>query len=52
MLKLSNDILQFFWAADTIILRSQKWIRWKIGKFDGESVVGNLALPQEVKVKL
>jgi hypothetical protein len=35
LIKLSNDILQFFWETDTIILRGQRWIKWRIGKFDG-----------------
>jgi hypothetical protein len=45
MLKLSNDILQFFWETDTIVLRGQKWIKWRIGGQDGESRLGNTMLP-------
>lgn len=45
MMKLSNDILQFFWETDTIILRGQRWIKWRVGKLEGESRISNSLLP-------
>ena len=48
LIKLSNDIVQFFWETDTIVLKGQKWIKWRIGKYDGQSKINNPLLPAQI----
>lgn len=38
-MKLSNNIFQFFWNADSITLRGYKWIKWRINGEEGDGTL-------------
>ena len=49
VMKLSNAVLQFFWSCDVLTLRGFKWIKWRIGREEGEAALHSPVLPSIVE---
>lgn len=52
VMKLSNSVLQFFWSCDVLTVRGFKWIKWRIGREEGESALASTTLPPSVEQKV
>jgi hypothetical protein len=52
VLKLSNAVLQFFWSCDVLTVRGFKWIKWRIGREEGEGALASTSLAPPVEEKV
>ena len=52
VIKLSNNVLQFFWEGDVVSLRGGKWLKWRVGGEEGEAALSHPQLPPMVQAKL
>ena len=51
IMKLSNGVLQFFWGCDVLSLRGFRWLRWRVGREEGECALNSSAFPAIVEEK-
>jgi len=52
VLKLTNGLLQFFWGPDSVALRGYKWVRWRIGRQEGEGPLTGRQYPAHIEARI
>lgn len=52
VVKLSNAILQFFWSCDCVTVRGYKWVKWRIGREEGEGSLASRVFPPPVEGRM
>lgn len=52
IMKLSNGVLQFFWSCDVLTLKGFRWLKWRIGRDEGECALNSSAFPTIVEAKV
>jgi hypothetical protein len=45
VMKLSNGVFQFFWNGDSVTLRGYRWVRWRVGRNEGEGPLNGSQYP-------
>ena len=52
IMKLSNGVLQFFWGCDVLTVKGFRWVKWRIGREEGECALNSSTLPQVAEAKV
>ncbi len=52
MIKLSNGVLQFFWSGDSVTLRGYRWVRWRVGRYEGEGHLTGMLYPPSIEARV